>query len=552
MNSTNPSTGDRFLVLHHPWSRVGLFLFFLLAGLWASWPAARAFFVADDFGYIFKIRQIGAAAVWTIPSDRFVRPGVWFFYWLDYRLWGLNPTGYHLTNLILHAVNALWVTLIAWELFRLVHPDQKPPWVPSAGAGLLFLLHPSHTEAVSWISGRSDVIATFWILPSLFYYLKYKRTSARRFLVGSASLYALSLLSKESGVTYPFLILILDWSCRMWIPPAGHSRWNPVVYFAILAAYMGLRRLILNDWIGGYGFNIHARFDFAFLERNFYFLTARTLLPPMEYPIHGMILRLGRLGLLLVFATLAGVGMAWWWNRRTRRREFWGIHSRRLFLLIILLLMYLAALAPVLNLSIHLGSSLGERLIYLPGVFIILAGVFIVHWVSRWTWLKVLLLGILAVVYANQLYQSNRHWENAGRITRQIVHDLTRLEPARRLFILNLPDTIGGAYVFRNGIKPALNLFGDSARLREIRVVAYQTLFELTDGVEIRQESAETYEVKTASPRTYFLNRRIPPSDLAFFHVRDRDRFRFTVRFPNQTGEDRMAYYSRGSLREIP
>ncbi|HXK93664.1 MAG TPA: hypothetical protein PKV38_08285, partial [bacterium] len=126
------------------------------------------------------------------------------------------------------------------------------------------------------------------------------------------------------------------------------------------------------------------------------------------------------------------------------------------------------------------------------------------------------------------------------------------LEPARRLFILNLPDTIGGAYVFRNGIKPALNLFGDSARLREIRVVAYQTLFELTDGVEIRQESAETYEVKTASPRTYFLNRRIPPSDLAFFHVRDRDRFRFTVRFPNQTGEDRMAYYSRGSLREIP
>lgn len=531
---------------------MALFDFYLLAGLLVHASALFSFFAADDFGFIYTVRRQGIATVWTVPSDRFFRPGVWLAFWLDHRIWGLNPIGYHLTNLILHAANAWWVTLITHEFLRLFRLLETNRWLPSLAAGLLFLAHPSHTEAVSWISGRSDVIATFWILPSLFFYLVHARTQKTHFLLVSIGLYGLSLLSKESGVTFPFLILILDFLIRLYVPGTKPGWKRHGSFFGLLAAYLILRRFVLGDWIGGYGSQIHTRLDGAMLERNFLYFTARTLLPALEYPIHAWILRIGRLGLFLMLAALLLAAVLLWKARWDEHHAARIGRARGPFLLLALFLMYVASLAPVLNLSIHLGGSLGERLIYFPGVFIILMLVWIVFTLPRRPVYAALFCAILSLFYAAALHQANRNWVNAGKLTGQILRDLDRLGPARRLFILNLPDTIGGAYVFRNGIKSAYNLFAGPAPVDEIRVAAYQSLTALEDGVEVRRLGPGAYEVKTTHPRTYFLNRRIPAQDLAFLQVPERERNRVIVRINEATAKDRVAYYSLGSLHALP
>lgn len=531
---------------------MALFDFYLLAGIAAHASALFSFFAADDFGFIYTVRQQGIATVWTVPSDRFFRPWVWLAFWFDHRIWGLNPIGYHLTNLILHAANAWWVTLITHELLRLFRLLESNRWFPSLAAGLLFLTHPSHSEAVSWISGRSDVIATFWILPSLFFYLVHARTSKTHYRLVSIGLYGLSLLSKESVVTFPFLILILDYLIRMYVP-GGKPGWKRNGgFFGLLAAYLILRRFVLGDWIGGYGSQIHTQLDGALLERNFLYFTARTLLPALEYPIHAWILRIGRLGVLLMAAALLPAAAILWKAQRDERYKGWSERARGPFLMLALFLMYAAALAPVINLSIHLGGSLGERLIYYPGVFIIMMLAGIVFTLARRPVYAALFCVILSLFYAASLHQANRNWVNAGKLTGQILRDLDRLGPARRLFILNLPDTIGGAYVFRNGIKSAYNLFAGPASVDEIRVAAYQSLTALEDGVEVRRLGPGAYEVKTTHSRTYFLNRRIPAPDLALFQVPERERNRITVQIQEMTARDRAAYYSLGSLHALP
>ncbi|MFB3788195.1 MAG: hypothetical protein ACE15F_17685 [bacterium] len=531
---------------------MALFDFYLVAGILAHASALFSFFAADDFGFLYTVSQQGIATVWTVPSDRFFRPWIWLSFWFDYRIWGLNPIGYHLTNLILHAANAWWITLIAQEFLRLFRLMETNRWLPSLAAGLLFLVHPSHTEAVSWISGRSDVIATFWILPSLFFYLVHQRTHKNNLLAVSIGLYGLSLLSKESVVTFTFLILILDFLGCLYLPGPKSSwiqRWG---YFGILAVYLVLRRIVLGDWIGGYGSNIHTRLDFSMLERNFLFFTARALLPSMEYPIHAWIQGIGRVALPGIIGALILAAVTLWKARRNERCTIWIERARLPILLLVLFLMYAAVLAPVLNLSIHLGGSLGERLIYFPGVFILLMLVLIVHALVRRPGYAVLICGVLTLFYAAALHQSNRSWVSAGQLTQQIIHDLGRLGPARRVIILNLPDTIGGAYVFRNGVKSAYNLFAGPARVEEIRVAAFQSLASLEDGVEVRRLAPGTYEVKTTHPRTYFLNRRIPAQDLAFFQLPERARNRVTVRINEVPVKDRIVYYSLGSLHALP
>src|ERR1700694_5190458 len=77
----------------------------------------------------------------------------------------------------------------------------------SIGAGALFLLHPSHTEAVSWISGRADLIATLFCLASLLFYLAYGRSKRAAHLAPSLFGFALALLAKESAICLPLLVV---------------------------------------------------------------------------------------------------------------------------------------------------------------------------------------------------------------------------------------------------------------------------------------------------------------------------------------------------------
>jgi hypothetical protein len=119
-------------------------------------------------------------------------------YMLDYSFWDLNPTGYHLTNLVIHATNAV-------VLYLLTKKITGNPGVSFATA-LLFSVHPLNIENVAWVTERKTLLATFFSLLSLLVYLKFRDKRTMKLFIIAFSLFALALLSKPVAVVVPLII----------------------------------------------------------------------------------------------------------------------------------------------------------------------------------------------------------------------------------------------------------------------------------------------------------------------------------------------------------
>jgi tetratricopeptide (TPR) repeat protein len=149
-------------------------------------------------------------------------PVTWVTLGLDYLVWGMDPTGYHLTNLLLHAANAVLAYAIALYLLRhaMPAPAGERPWRQRAGAAaaaLSFAVHPLRVESVAWITERRDVLSAFFYLLALLAYLRACAARAEedaprvfRWYWTSVGSFALALLSKSMAVTLPAVLLIID------------------------------------------------------------------------------------------------------------------------------------------------------------------------------------------------------------------------------------------------------------------------------------------------------------------------------------------------------
>jgi len=187
-----------------PWLRAAAIV---AATLVAYLPALGAGFVWDDNDYVTKNPLLrdpdGLARIWfsaDAPSQYF--PLVYTFFRLEYALWGLDPFGYHLVNVSLHAANAL----LAWGvLARLALPGA---WLAAA----IFALHPVHVESVAWIAERKNVLSTLFFLGALLAWLRFALDgSGKRWWALSFGLYVLALFSKTTACTLPAAQLLALW-----------------------------------------------------------------------------------------------------------------------------------------------------------------------------------------------------------------------------------------------------------------------------------------------------------------------------------------------------
>ena len=137
----------------------------------------------------------------------------------DYLVWGLSPFGYHLTNAVLHAVNASLLFLVTLALLNAGVPGRgvpgRTPAICAAFAALFYSLHPLRVESVAWVTERRDVLCGFFVLVSVLLYLKacvpgLPAKRRRRRLIGAILAYAGSLLAKASSMTLPVVLLVLD------------------------------------------------------------------------------------------------------------------------------------------------------------------------------------------------------------------------------------------------------------------------------------------------------------------------------------------------------
>src|SRR5579884_2534792 len=202
-----------FLQRHGVWLAGALLVLLTLS---VYWPVRNFEFTDfDDGTYVTENAHVRAGLTWsgfkwslhTNEAGNW-HPLTWFSHMLDWQLYGANPGGHHLTNLILHLAN----TLLLFALLIRMTRERAASFVVAA----LFALHPLHVESVAWVAERKDVLSTFFGLLALLAYVAYAdqskiKNQKSKILYGlSLFCFALSLLSKPMLVTLPFLMLLLD------------------------------------------------------------------------------------------------------------------------------------------------------------------------------------------------------------------------------------------------------------------------------------------------------------------------------------------------------
>jgi protein O-mannosyl-transferase len=233
--SEPPANGVRWELLLAP---------ILSAGVYAS--ALSSYFIGDDYAHLFILRlpifETLAELAKEGQASMFFRPAGFATLFLDYRVWGHEPFGYHLTNLLLHLISVIGV----YFLCRNLGLDNET----SAVSSLVFSILPIQPEAVVWIASRFDLMATCLIIWATGLYLKFRRTGRRGPYILALLFSFIAMLSKENAFMAPLLLLSLEYfatpkrELRSAIPP--------LLGFALLAAATFGYRWVALGGIGGY------------------------------------------------------------------------------------------------------------------------------------------------------------------------------------------------------------------------------------------------------------------------------------------------------------
>lgn len=175
-------------------------------------PTTHSSYVWDDDYYVEKNEALRSTdGLWRIWSDTAATPQyyplVFTTYWLEYRLWELDPVGYHVVNILLHALAAV----LLWRVLAFLRVPAA--WVVAA----VFALHPAHVESVAWITERKNVLSGVFYFGSALAYLHYaldpRSSGSRRkgLFVASLVLFLCALLSKTVTCSLPAALLLVLW-----------------------------------------------------------------------------------------------------------------------------------------------------------------------------------------------------------------------------------------------------------------------------------------------------------------------------------------------------
>jgi hypothetical protein len=212
--------------------------------------------------------------------------------------------------------------------------------------------------------------------------------------------------------------------------------------------------------------------------------------------------------------------------------------------LILLLASFLFSLLPVITLGISVFDTLGERFVYLPSVFSSIAiayiSVSLIPNPKRW----IVLVLCISIFYSVSLYRSNQNWNRAAALSQSILHDLTGLSTQDDILILDVPGSLRGVPVYRNGLEEALRSFQNNKRINRVRVVAYLDLPASPGETEVIQ-NPESIEIRLLSEKMEFsqVNAKLPCVEIA-----EKSKTLLRVKLNDcPTGQDRF-FFQRGRM----
>jgi protein O-mannosyl-transferase len=219
-------------------------------------PATRNGFIWDDDQHVTKpeLRSAdGLARIWTQPgSVNQYYPLVHTVFWIEHKMFGDVPFGYHVVNILLHATAAVFLLKVLRQL--------EVPGAPLAAA--FFALHPVQVESVAWVSELKNTLSGLFYLSAAWVYLRYDRRRKLALYMFAFGLFALGLLSKTVIATLPAALLVVFWWKR------GRLSWKVDIRPLLPCFVAGITSGLLTAWterqlIGAHG----PEYDLTAVER---------------------------------------------------------------------------------------------------------------------------------------------------------------------------------------------------------------------------------------------------------------------------------------------
>jgi Flp pilus assembly protein TadD len=380
------------------WLRIGLLLA-VVALVYGN--TLRNRFTMDDGVYVLRNQQVTNVSAHALfganKTSNVFRPVTFASFALNWRLAGIRPLGFHLFNLILHAA-ATWLLYL---LLQALAGASAPARAVAFVAALIFAVHPLHSEAVSSVVGRAEVLAAGFLFAAWILHLNDQQIPA-------LICFVLALLSKESAAIFLPLVLVGDYARGQWKP---HLRYASLAGVTLL--YLGVLWKVQGGRFGQMTISqldnplavIPARWRIlnalrvAWKYAGLHFYPAKL---SCDYSFNTIpIYQDWRHTLPVLLASLVVLG-AWIWAVWTRRSG-----------LILAGGIYLGAFAITANILMPTGTIMGERLAYLPSAgFCLLAAL-------GWNWLQdrqrlVALAALTAVLaaFGMRTIVRNQDWQD--------------------------------------------------------------------------------------------------------------------------------------------
>ena len=367
----------------------------------------------------------------------------------------MNPWGHHLTNVLLHAANTFLVFLLLRGLTGAV-------W-RSAAVAALFGLHPVHVESVAWVAERKDVLSTSFGLLALIFYGHYARSKIGNWKseIGNYLLalffFALGLMSKPMLVTWPFVLLLLDYWPLKRIPDLRLpiANWKPLLVekipFFVLAGLSSIVTFVVQKQTGVVASFVNlplgARVENAlisycrYLGKLFWPTGLAVFYPrPGDWPV-GLVLLAGGL--------LVGLTVFFW---RQRRYPF----------LLMGWLWFIGTLVPVIGLVQVGDQAMADRYIYIPSLGVLILVAWGVPELTRGWRYQVMGLsaaGLAAIILCVAMTrQQLGYWQDSEALFRHT------LEVTENNYIAH--NNLGGVLYAKGQINEAISQFQESLRLK--------------------------------------------------------------------------------------
>jgi len=400
-----------------------------LVGLDLYAPALNAPFVFDDFTLPYQLLSPQPFMAWISG----MRPVLMLTYWLNASVSGSAPFGYHLLNLVIHAVNTGLVFLVLSRLLTLSGGySARAVRIASAIGSAVFFVHPLQTESVSYIAGRSESLAAMFILLGYSVFL-YRRQAAITWVETAAVLlfFALGVGAKENAVSLAGIVVLTD----MYWPRAFSTRglrtnWKLYTAMSVAAAVAVWKvfRILAAAPTAGFSLRGVTWYQYGFTQARAFFTYLRLAALPFgqsvdhDYPVSHTILEHG--AIFYLAALIALIALCYRWRTRYPLACFG-------------LLLTLILLAPTSSI-VPIRDPLAERRMYLPLVGLILIGCEIAGHIRVRALTGYAICGAILVTFGVLCRQRNLLWAEPS----QLLEEAALASPNNSRPYANLVDEL--------------------------------------------------------------------------------------------------------------